>query len=1239
MSTLTSSFIPSRFRGEKPAAQTASTSWLNKKLTPLLQLLSSLTSSHPIHTVVIVAVLASSTYMGLLEESIFDGSRSVRRADWSSLCEGSRSLRVGPETSWKWQPHDTSDIPSGADHIALLTLVFPESFSDSAPKTAPLLDSVPIYENVSVTALPSTANPLGAYSQDTSLAFAVAYDNAAQFTSNAREIPLHDTSASGEQLKDDVTATRVTIEHGREKKMWIMKAAGAIQTGSSIVRWLQNGWVEFLDLLKNADTLDIIIMVLGYLSMHLTFVSLFLSMRRLGSNFWLGTSVLFSSIFAFLFGLIVTTKLGVPVSMVLLSEGLPFLVVTIGFEKNIALTKAVLSHALERRRNLERSSANASAPSSSSAKSAGKKVTTTSSPSVIQYAIQMAIKENGFEIVRDYAIEILILVIGAASGVQGGLQQFCFLAAWILFFDCILLFSFYTAILCIKLEINRIKRHVALRRALEDDGVSRRVAENVAKSNDWPRTDGRGEPGTSIFGRHIKSTSVPKFKILMVSGFVIINVLNLCTLPFRSADSLSSISSMAGGLGGVVALPPVDPFKVAANGLETILASAKEQNRDTIVTVLTPIKYELEFPSIHYNLPSSHPSSVVGSNGQTVADSLFPDLTYGGVGGRMVGSILKSLEDPVLSKWIIVALALSVALNGYLFNVARWGIKDPNMPDHPIDPRELAQAQKFNDTASATLPMGEYQPPTPIKPMTPALTDDEDLLAMRPVKQSGPTPSPSQADLQAAKAQANLIQRTPAEMEQLLKERRAHELTDGELVYLSLRGKIPGYALEKTLKDYTRAVRIRRATISRTKATEELTGLLEESELPFENYNWAQVLDQCCENVVGYMPIPVGVAGPLVIDGKSYFIPMATTEGVLVASTSRGCKAINAGGGAVTVLTADGMTRGPCLSFETVERAGAAKIWLDSEIGQTTMRKAFNSTSRFARLSNMKTALAGTNLYVRFKTTTGDAMGMNMISKGVEHALSVMLNEAGFEDMNIVSLSGNYCIDKKAAAINWIDGRGKSVVAEAIIPGDVVKSVLKTDVDTLVELNISKNLIGSAMAGAVGGFNAHAANIVAAIYIATGQDPAQVVESANCITIMKNLRGSLQISVSMPSIEVGTIGGGTVLGPQSAMLDMLGVRGPHPTSPGENSRRLARVVAAATLAGELSLCSALAAGHLVKAHMAHNRSAPPTRTTTPAPPSGAMTPVTGLTMVVPAAVERSASTTALSPAAVERSRR
>ncbi|KAK9416401.1 putative 3-hydroxy-3-methylglutaryl-coenzyme A reductase [Seiridium unicorne] len=1184
---IASSLLPFRFRGEQQNGQPNPPSKLNKKVTPFLQFVSKIACLHPIYTICVIAILASTTYVGVVKESLVDATRSVERAEWD-LAEGSRSLIAGPETSWKWQSFD-AHVPKEADHLALVTLVFPES-SPEAPQTAPSPHVVPLPNNLSVTHLPSTSNTLSTYAQDSGLAFSVKYSQAAEFLTAAQEIP---NDVPGQE-------SRETENGSKEKKMWIIKAAKG-QTRNSLVRWARNAWTDFMDLLKNAEALDIIIMVLGYMSMHLTFVSLFLSMRKLGSNVWLATSVLLSSTFAFLFGLNVTTRLGVPISVVLLSEGLPFLVVTIGFEKNIVLTKAVLSHALDHRRPEEKSNG-------------GKKKRSPSPPeSLIQYAVHKAIKDTGYEIVRDYILEILILVAGAASGVQGGLQQFCFLAAWILFFDCLLLFTFYTAILCIKLEINRIKRHVELRKALEDDGLSRRVAENVAANND--DNDGKNAP---LFGQDFQSSSVPRFKFWMIAGFFAINIVNLCTIPFRTPGTFSTISSWTGGLGGVVTAPPVDPFKVASNGLDEILFLARGHGRTTVVTILTPIKYELEFPSIHY--------AVSPKDGQT-GDDDFSQLVGYAVGGRMVGSLLTSLEDPILSKWIVVALAMSVALNGYLFNVARSGIKDPNVPSHPVDPEELAVAEKFNETQSSTPSIGQTHKVPALKsltPATPASTDDEsDHLLMKSKPTVSDTPT----------LRAPVPSRSQADLDKLLVEKRIFDMTDEEIVALSLKGKIPGYALEKSLKDCTRAVKVRRSIISRTRATTELTSSLERSKLPYERYNWDLVLGACCENVIGYLPLPVGVAGPLVIDGQSYFIPMATTEGVLVASASRGCKAINAGGGAVTVLTGDGMTRGPCLSFETLERAGAAKHWLDSTAGQDMMKKAFDSTSRFARLQTMKTALAGTNLYVRFKTTTGDAMGMNMISKGVEHALNVMATEGGFEDMSIVSVSGNYCIDKKPAALNWIDGRGKGIVAEAIIPGDVVKSVLKSDVDSLVELNISKNLIGSAMAASVGGFNAHAANIVAAIFLATGQDPAQVVESANCITIMKNLRGSLQISVSMPSIEVGTLGGGTILEPQSAMLEMLGVRGAHPTNPGDNARRLARIIGASVLAGELSLCSALAAGHLVKAHMAHNRSAPPTRSTTPAP-SGTMTPV-GLTMT--SAAEKSVGS--MNSAATQRSKR
>ena len=819
-------------------------------------------------------------------------------------------------------------------------------------------------------------------------------------------------------------------------------------------------------------------MVLGYLAMHLTFVSLFLSMRRMGSHVWLATTVLISSAFAFLFGLIVTTSLGVDLNLVLISEGLPFLVVTIGFEKPIILTKAVLSASLDSRRQ---------GPQSESVPSSKGGV-----PGTIQSALQTAVREKGYEIVRDYCIEIAVLIAGVASGVQGGLRQFCFLAAWILFFDGILLFTFYTAILSVKLEINRIKRHVTLRRALEEDGVSRRVAENVASSNDWPRAgygvdsaEAKGSGGgLAFFGKKASSKSIPKFKVLMVGGFVLMNILNLCTIPFR-ANNKSVLPPTASRVPNVLVSPPMDPFKVAQNGLDFIREKAKEQQVSTIVTILPPIKYELK------PLQSE-------SNFDDIGGSIF-DLDYTDqildamVGGRVIEGVLKSMEDPILSKWIIVLLTLSLVLNGYLFNAARWSIKEPHQSpaDHMV---ERAPAEQI------------VPPPIPL----PIPQSEIAPVAVVPLANSKDSVQASNT-LDLDKTDALEI-RTTAECEQMLRERKAAFLNDVELGDLTVRGKIPGYALEKTLENpsvmtrlasLTRAVKIRRVLVSRTPATSETSSLLAGSKLPYLDYNYENVHGACCENVVGYMPIPLGVAGPMIIDGKHYYLPMATTEGVLVASTNRGCKAINAAGGATTVLTGDGMTRGPCVGFRTLARAGAAKIWLDSEDGQKTMKKAFNSTSRFARLQSMKTALAGTYLYIRFKTTTGDAMGMNMISKGVECALNVMMTESGFEDMSIISVSGNFCTDKKPAAINWVDGRGKSVVAEAIIPGDVVRSVLKSDVDALVELNISKNLIGSAMAGSIGGFNAHAANIVTALFLATGQDPAQNVESSNCITVMR----------------------------------------------------------------------------------------------------------------------------------------
>ncbi|XP_047942053.1 3-hydroxy-3-methylglutaryl-coenzyme A reductase-like [Salvia hispanica] len=406
---------------------------------------------------------------------------------------------------------------------------------------------------------------------------------------------------------------------------------------------------------------------------------------------------------------------------------------------------------------------------------------------------------------------------------------------------------------------------------------------------------------------------------------------------------------------------------------------------------------------------------------------------------------------------------------------------------------------------------------------------------------------------------------------------------DEEIVKSVVQGKIPSYALESKLGDCRRAASIRREALQRTTG-KSLAGL------PLEGFNYEAILGQCCEMPVGYVQIPVGIAGPLLLDGVEYSVPMATTEGCLVASTNRGCKAILASGGATSTVHRDGMTRAPVVRFGSAKRAAELKLFLEEPLNFETLSLVFNSSSRFGRLQKIKCAIAGKNLYIRFTCSTGDAMGMNMVSKGVQNVLDFLVSQ--FPDMDVLGISGNYCSDKKPAAVNWIEGRGKSVVCEAIIKEEVVTKVLKTNVAALVELNMLKNLTGSAMAGALGGFNAHASNIVSAVYIATGQDPAQNVESSHCITMMEAINGGkdLHVSVSMPSIEVGTVGGGTQLASQSACLNLLGVKGASKEVPGSNSRLLATIVAGSVLAGELSLMSAIAAGQLVKSHMKYNRS-------------------------------------------------
>mmetsp|Transcript_7526 Transcript_7526/g.13264 ORF Transcript_7526/g.13264 Transcript_7526/m.13264 type:complete len:670 (-) Transcript_7526:88-2097(-) len=411
------------------------------------------------------------------------------------------------------------------------------------------------------------------------------------------------------------------------------------------------------------------------------------------------------------------------------------------------------------------------------------------------------------------------------------------------------------------------------------------------------------------------------------------------------------------------------------------------------------------------------------------------------------------------------------------------------------------------------------------------------------------------------------------------------ELPNSEIASLVLQDKIKDHQLEKLL-DPHRAVQVRRLKFDARLSALGNGGALDE--LPHRHdLEYKRVLGANCEIVVGYVPIPVGMAGPVTLNGESVYIPMATTEGCLVASTNRGCKAISQGSGASSTILKDGITRAPCVRLPSAKEAAEVALWIETPENFATLKEAFESTTSFGKLLSARPTVAGKNVYVRLRCFSGDAMGMNMISKGSLAVIECLRRT--FPALSLVALSGNMCTDKKAAAMNWIEGRGKSVVIEATIPADVVRSTLKTSVTAIVEANLNKNLIGSAMAGTVGGFNAHAANNVTAVFLATGQDPAQNVESSNCITLMEETpEGDLWMSCTMPSIEVGTVGGGTGLPAQAACLRAIGAKGGG-ENPGDNARRLAHVVAAATMAGELSLMAALASNSLVAAHMAHNR--------------------------------------------------
>ncbi len=360
--------------------------------------------------------------------------------------------------------------------------------------------------------------------------------------------------------------------------------------------------------------------------------------------------------------------------------------------------------------------------------------------------------------------------------------------------------------------------------------------------------------------------------------------------------------------------------------------------------------------------------------------------------------------------------------------------------------------------------------------------------------------------------------------------------------------------------------------------------LEKETDVNFENVSvfpdkLKTASERNCENMIGAVQIPLGIAGPIKICGNyakgEFYLPLATHEAALVASVNRGCKAVTFSGGVNAVVENVGITRGPVFQTKSLQGSHEFKNWLEKNFPR--LAEIAQSTSSHLILLKQKISIIGKNVFVRFSFDTSDAMGMNMATYATDKIAAYIRQETKIE---CLSLAGNFDLDKKPSYLNFIEGRGKKVWAEAVISPQIVRDVLKTTPERIHQLAVTKCYLGSIMSGSLG-FNAHFANIIAAIFLATGQDGAHIVEGSLGITTTDVSDGSLYMSIYLPDLPVGTIGGGTGLPAQSEALKLLGVLA---GMDGKNSMKLAEIIGAAVLAGELSLLASLAEGSLARVH-------------------------------------------------------
>lgn len=391
-------------------------------------------------------------------------------------------------------------------------------------------------------------------------------------------------------------------------------------------------------------------------------------------------------------------------------------------------------------------------------------------------------------------------------------------------------------------------------------------------------------------------------------------------------------------------------------------------------------------------------------------------------------------------------------------------------------------------------------------------------------------------------------------------------LVDGRMRFHELPSELPA----------GEAAAIRREALAR------LSGV-ELDAIAHYSFDDAAAASRNCENLIGVAQIPMGIVGPLTVHGEhvdgDVYVPMATTEGALLASINRGCAALRLAGGATVHVDDVGMTRAPVFRTRSQRETRAFLAWVKEH--EADIRDIAEGTSRFLKLTGVRPYVFGTTIFLRFRFTTGDAMGMNMATIACDRVVRDLIEPK--TGIPCVALSGNYCVDKKAASVNFSEGRGKRIHAEVVLDAAILREVLKTDARSLVEVQYRKNLLGSIAAGAMG-YNAHYANVLSAFFIATGQDPAHVVGGSTGVTCIEpRENGAVYASIFIPDAPLGATGGGTALGTQSEALKILAAT-PDPERPGHAAMRLAEILGGAVLAGELSLMAAFTSSDLARAH-------------------------------------------------------